>query len=158
MDSARANDWMANHQSNLGEENTIMSANMSTSTTTTTTAPMKANDLQFFKDLLLTQRAEILNKADQFKNSSIIESTGQGDEGDQAVSELSLSMTLRLQERQTQLLQKIDRALSKMEEGTFGLCEQCEEPLNINRLRARPVATLCISCKEEQESKERVFA
>lgn len=83
---------------------------------------------------------------------------GQGDEGDLAVSELSLSLSLRLQERQTQLLQKIDRALAKIDEGTFGLCEQCEEALAINRLKARPVATLCISCKEEQESKEKVFA
>lgn len=119
---------------------------------------MKTKELQLFKDILLTQRAEILNKADAFKNGPIVESTGQGDEGDMAVSELSLSMTLRLQERQTQLLQKIDHALGKIEEGSFGLCEQCEEPLNINRLRARPVATLCIACKEEQESKERVFA
>lgn len=119
---------------------------------------MKAKDLQFFKDLLLSQRAEILNKADAFKSESVIESTGQGDEGDLAVSELSLSLTLRLQERQAQLLQKVDRALAKIEEGSFGLCEQCEEPLNINRLKARPVATLCIACKEEQESKERVFA
>jgi DnaK suppressor protein len=119
---------------------------------------MTGNELQSFKDLLLNQRAEILNKADAFKAASAMESTGQGDEGDQAVSELSLAMALRLQERQTQLLQKIDRALGKIEEGSFGLCEQCEEPLNINRLRARPVATLCIACKEEQESKERVFA
>jgi DnaK suppressor protein len=119
---------------------------------------MKAKDLQFFKELLLQQRSEILNKADSFHTDSIIESAGSGDEGDLAVSELNLSMSLRLQERQTQLLQKIDHALAKIDEGSFGLCEQCEEPLNINRLKARPVATLCIACKEEQESKERVFA
>ena len=119
---------------------------------------MKAREQQFFKDLLLTQRAEILNKADSFKVESEIGSMGQGDEGDLAVSELSLSMTLRLQERQTQLLQKIDRALGKIEDGSFGLCEQCDEPLNIARLKARPVATLCIACKEEQENRERVFA
>jgi DnaK suppressor protein len=119
---------------------------------------MKANDLQYFKDLLLKQRGEILNKTDSFKANSVIETPAQGDEGDLAVSELNLSLTLRLQERQTQLLQKIDRALSKLDEGSFGLCEQCEEPLHINRLKARPVATLCIACKEEQESRERVFA
>jgi DnaK suppressor protein len=129
------------HQGNSGEE-----------------IEMKAKDFLFFKELLLQQRSEILNKAESFKSESVIETTGSGDEGDLAVSELSLSLTLRLQERQTQLLQKIDRALAKIEEGSFGLCEQCEEPLNINRLKARPVATLCISCKEEQESKERVFA
>lgn len=119
---------------------------------------MNGTDLQFFRDLLLTQRAEILNKADSFKSESAIGTTGQGDEGDLAVSELSLSMTLRLQERQAQLLQKIDRALGKIEEGSFGLCEQCDEPLNIARLKARPVATLCIACKEEQENRERIFA
>lgn len=120
---------------------------------------MTTRDLTYFKELLLQQRTEILNRADTFKAESTMENTGQGgDEGDLAVSELSLSITLRLQERQTQLLQKIDRALGKIEEGSFGLCEQCEEPLNINRLKARPVASLCIACKEEQESKERVFA
>lgn len=119
---------------------------------------MRARELQFFRDLLLTQRADILNKTDALKNESVIESTGQGDEGDLAVSELSLSMTLRLQERDTQLLIKIDRALGKLGDGSFGFCEQCEEPLNLNRLKARPVATLCLACKEEQESKERIFA
>ena len=119
---------------------------------------MKASDTQFFKDLLLTQRAEILNKADAFRSDAGIGTLGQGDEGDLAVSELNLSMTLRLQERQAHLLQKVDRALGKIEEGSFGLCEQCDEPLNMARLRARPVATLCIACKEEQENRERVFA
>lgn len=119
---------------------------------------MDSKNVQFFKDVLLKQRSEILNKENGFKADSFIEATAQGDEGDLAVSELSLTMTLRLQERQAQLLQKIDRALGKIEEGSFGLCEQCEEELHVNRLKARPVATLCISCKEEQENKERVFA
>lgn len=119
--------------------------------TMTNGGTMNAKDLDFFKDLLLTQRAEILNRTDAFNGGSAIESTGQGDEGDQAISEMSLSMTLRLQERQTQLLMKIDHALGKIEDGSFGLCEQCEEQLNISRLKARPVATLCIACKEEQE-------
>ncbi|MES2964606.1 MAG: TraR/DksA family transcriptional regulator [Bdellovibrionota bacterium] len=119
---------------------------------------MKANELQNFKELLLKQRGDILNKTDAFRNESVIEATSSGDEVDLAVSELSLSLSLRLRERETQLLQKIDRALAKIEEGSFGLCEQCEEPLQVPRLIARPVATLCIACKEEQESRERVFA
>jgi DnaK suppressor protein len=123
-----------------------------------TAETMAASDLKFFKSLLIEQRSEILNKTETFKAESAIEITSQGDEGDLAVSELSLSISLRLQERQTQLLQKIDRALSKIEDGSFGLCEQCDELLNVNRLKARPVATLCIACKEEQENKERVFA
>jgi DnaK suppressor protein len=119
---------------------------------------MKAKDLVFFKDLLLKQRADILNKADAFKEEAKLAKDYQGDEGDLAVSELSVSLTLRLQERQAQLLSKVDRALAKIDDGSFGLCEQCEEPLNVNRLKARPVASLCIACKEEQENKERVFA
>jgi DnaK suppressor protein len=119
---------------------------------------IRVNDLQFFKELLLTQKSEILNKSESSKTAASVESTAQGDEGDLAASEVSLTLSLRLRERQTQLLQKIDRALGKFEEGSFGLCEHCEELLDLARLKARPVATLCISCKEEQESKERVFA
>ena len=119
---------------------------------------MNPGQVRFFRDLLLEQRSEILNNTDAFKAESAVESTGQGDEGDLAVSEVTLSLSLRLQERQTQLLQKIDRALAKIDDGSFGLCEQCDESLNVKRLKARPVATLCIACKEEQESKERVFA
>lgn len=119
---------------------------------------LQTQDLQFFKELLLSQRSEILNKTDSFRNENTIESSQQGDEGDLAASENSLALALRLQERQGQHLQKIDYALGKIEEGSFGLCEQCEEALEKKRLIARPVASLCIACKEEQESKERVHA
>lgn len=119
---------------------------------------MQTQDLQFFKELLLNQRSELLNKADSFRSENTIESSPQGDEGDLAASENTLALALRLQERQTQHLQKIDYALGKIDDGTFGLCEQCEEELEKKRLIARPVANLCIACKEEQESKERVHA
>ena len=119
---------------------------------------MKANDLHFFKQTLLVQRSEILNKSDALPSTSPMESVGKGDEGDLASTEVSLSLSLRLRERQAHMLQQIDHALSKIDVGSFGLCEQCEETLNINRLRARPVATLCIACKEEQESRSRVYA
>jgi DnaK suppressor protein len=114
--------------------------------------------LQTLKELLLSQRSDLLNKSDSATEPSTFEGAAQGDEIDLAVSEVTLSMTLRLKERQAQQLQKIDRALSKMDEGTFGLCEQCEEHMSLNRLMAWPVATLCLACKEEQESQDRVFA
>ena len=112
----------------------------------------------FFKDLLLVQRTDLLNKASGVGSTQPMESTGKGDEGDLAATELNLSLSLRLHERQTQMIQKIDRALSKIEVGSFGLCEQCDEFLNVNRLKARPIADLCIACKEEQEKKERAYA
>ena len=119
---------------------------------------MKARDLTFFKNLLIKQRQDILNKTGVFRTSELTDSDGPGDEGDLAVNELSVTLSIRLQERQRQLLHKIDRALGKIDEGSFGLCEQCEESLNVSRLRARPVASLCIACKEDQEKRERMFA
>ena len=119
---------------------------------------MRVKELAFFKKLLLQQRADILNKAGSFKSEALQERVGHGDEGDQAVSELHINVSLRLQERHVQLLHKVDMALAKIEEGRFGLCESCEEPLGVPRLKARPVANLCLACKEEQESRERLFA
>lgn len=121
-------------------------------------AVMKEKDFEFFKSLLLQQKSELLNKAVVFKEESLAEKVSHGDEGDVAASEHSLSMDLRLQERQMQLLQKVDYALAKIDSKRFGLCESCEEPLAINRLKARPVASLCIECKSDQESAERSFA
>lgn len=119
---------------------------------------MNSTDLKYFKELLINQRSDILNSADAFKEGSLVDKDVQGDEGDLASNELNLNLSLRLHERQAQLLHKIDQALSRIENQTFGLCEQCEEELSVPRLKARPVATLCIACKEEQERRERVFA
>ena len=119
---------------------------------------MDSKELVFFKDLLLQQRSEILNKADSFKSESLVKSVEPGDEGDLASGEYSMAMNLRLHERQHILLHKIDKALSRIDSGSFGLGESCEEPMSSKRLLARPVATLCISCKEDQESRERFFA
>ncbi len=79
------------------------------------------------------------------------------DEIDQASSEYSQSMIFRLRDREKFLLSKIDKALARVETGTFGICERCEEEISLKRLEARPVTTLCIRCKEEQEQKEKSF-
>ena len=119
---------------------------------------MDVTELQFFKELLINQRAEILNKTASLRSDTLMEGGPQGDEADLAVSEQTLETQLRFQQRDSQHLQKIDYSLSRIEEGSFGLCEQCEEPLDRKRLIARPVANLCVACKEEQESHERRFA
>ncbi len=79
------------------------------------------------------------------------------DEIDQASSEYAQSMVFRLRDREKFLLKKIDKALARIEDGTFGICERCEEPISQKRLEARPVTTLCIRCKEEQEKKEKSY-
>jgi DnaK suppressor protein len=77
------------------------------------------------------------------------------DEIDTASSEINLQFTGRLREREQGLLAKIDTALQKMDDGEFGECVSCGEDIGVKRLRARPVAELCIDCKAEQEKLER---
>ena len=116
---------------------------------------MRIKEIRLFQELLLRQRTELINKVSTNDCNSIDE---RGDECDIANKESSLSLGFRLKERNGILLQKVDHALARIENGSFGQCEVCEEPLSIERLKARPFATLCIACKEDQESSERLFA
>jgi DnaK suppressor protein len=119
---------------------------------------MRTRELNSFKSTLLDQRSELINKMQSFRHETLAPVGERGDEGDRATSELDLSRAVRDQERAHMLLPKIDRALQRIIDGSYGLCEVCEEPIGIARLKARPVATLCIACKEEQEQTERIFA
>lgn len=80
-----------------------------------------------------------------------------GDEGDQAQNMAEQHLSLRFKERDRQLLRKIEEALQKIKDGTFGECEDCGNEIGIKRLEIRPVATLCISCKESEEKQEREY-
>lgn len=119
---------------------------------------MRTREMNSFKTMLLEQRSGLINRMQSFRQDTLAPVGESGDEGDRASSELDLSRAVRDQERAHLLLPKIDKALQRLTEGTYGLCEICEEPIGIARLKARPVATLCIACKEEQEQTERVFA
>ena len=79
------------------------------------------------------------------------------DEMDLASSEYLQSFTFRLRGREKTFLKKIDHALKKIEDGNFGVCEECEEPISLKRLEARPETTLCIRCKEDQERIEKAY-
>jgi len=120
---------------------------------------MKKKDLERFSERLRDEKSRILSHAADNKPEDITLSQDDlADEVDLASSELNQSMTLRLRDRERMLLQKIETALSKIETGNFGVCETCEEPIEVKRLEARPVATLCIRCKEAEERKEKVYA
>jgi DnaK suppressor protein len=120
---------------------------------------MRAKELERFKKLLLVQKAELLNNTRKLlKEEAQHSSDDLADETDLASSEVNQSLTLRLRDRERLLIQKVEAALSKIHNGSYGTCEECEEPIEAKRLEARPVATLCIACKEEQEHKEKVFA
>ena len=80
------------------------------------------------------------------------------DEVDLATTESGQTMSLMLRDRERVLLRKIEKAIAKIDDGTYGRCENCEEIIEVKRLEARPVTDLCILCKEEQEQMERSFA
>ncbi|MCH7478229.1 MAG: RNA polymerase-binding protein DksA [SAR324 cluster bacterium] len=82
------------------------------------------------------------------------EATAFPDPTDRAALESDRNLTLRIRDRERKLRNKINEALARIEEGTFGICEVCEEEISEERLTARPVTTLCILCKETQEEDE----
>jgi len=115
-------------------------------------------DIKRFNDLLTQQRIEVLRNARKTRDEEATFDTDDlPDEFDLASSEYAQSLTFRLRDREKFLLSKIDKALKKIEAGEFGVCEECGEEISIKRLEARPVTTLCIRCKEEQEKVEKSY-
>lgn len=110
------------------------------------------------KEKLLSLKSEVLNKSQNFRTDTSQSRPTSGDEADQASSEINLNLSLRLQERDRLLIQKIDYALAKINKGTLGECDDCGADIEIKRLLARPYTTLCIACKEEQEHQRKMHA
>lgn len=120
---------------------------------------MKKSDLKKFKELLEQRKIELLKQVASVKEPVYaIEVEDLPDEVDLASSESDQSMSIRLRGRERTLIRKIDKALTKIQEGTYGICEKCGDDITVRRLEARPVTDLCIRCKEEQERVERSFA
>ena len=117
---------------------------------------MNKRDLQRFQKILLSQRDELQGNAKRALSGDIhVDPDDFPDEIDTASSEVTLQFTGLLREREQGLLAKIDAALQKIEEGEYGDCMNCGEDIGVKRLKARPVAELCIDCKSEQEKLER---
>lgn len=112
---------------------------------------LQNTELEFIKKSLLIQKSEILNKYREFKNLQT-SSAKAADEVDAVVQNLQDNLNIQLHERDHQSLLLIENALSKFSSGTYGQCERCEDPIDVKRLKARPLATLCISCMEENEN------
>ena len=119
---------------------------------------MNKAQLKKFKILLETKRDEIIKKAKQtLTEDMMLDSSDLPDEMDLASSEYLQSFTFRLRGREKAFLDKIQKALQKIEDGSFGVCEECGEEISIKRLEARPETSLCIKCKEDQERMEKDF-
>ena len=116
---------------------------------------MRERDLSMFRDLLNERKEELLGEASRTANGM-----GEGreqfpDPSDRASLEGNRNLTLRIRDRERKLVTKIDEALGRIDDGTYGICEECGEQIGVERLKARPVTTLCIICKAEQEADER---
>jgi RNA polymerase-binding transcription factor len=117
---------------------------------------LRKRDLGKFKKLLIEEKGRILQNALRMADRNVtIDSDDVPDIVDLATSDLSLNLNVEIKERERHLVGKIDEALSRIEDGSFGICEECGEAIQAARLQARPVTTLCIKCKEEQEELEK---
>ena len=120
---------------------------------------MKKKDLDIFTKILIDEKKKILRHLEELTESSEDElELGSGDAADIANIEINQSKIQKIGKRETYLLKKIELALSKIDDGTFGECENCGEQIGVPRLMARPVAQLCIDCKTEQENHEKRFS
>lgn len=120
---------------------------------------MNKKELKRFKEILDERRKQVLQAADQSREGGLgVDQNDLPDEVDLASTEADQSLLLRLRDRENVLLKKIDKALKKIDEGEYGICEVCGEDIDLKRLEARPVTDLCIRCKEEQERMEKSYA
>lgn len=117
---------------------------------------LQPQDIEFFKELLSRQLDELLIRAEKTVGELIRNGDFSADIIDQASSDIGRNYTLRICDRESRLIRKIKTALTKIEDGTFGICESCDEEIGVERLKARPVTAYCIRCKTKMEAFEKV--
>ena len=115
---------------------------------------MKKNDIEFFRSFLNQRISELRSEAGKTVET-MDEDANFPDPSDRATMESSRNSILRIRDRERKLIFKIQEALQRLDAGEFGVCEECGEDIGIERLKARPVTTLCIECKSKQEDAER---
>jgi DnaK suppressor protein len=128
---------------------------------TTAAAASKAlnkKEMKKFQDMLEEKRKAVIERARlTLAQNMTLDTNDLPDEMDLASSEYIQSFEFRLRGREKSLLGKLDMALRKIEAGTFGMCDICDEAIGKKRLEARPETSLCIKCKEDQEREERTL-
>ncbi len=118
---------------------------------------MNANQRAYFRAKLNAWKSDILREARETLDHLAEESANQPDLADRASSETDRAIELRARDRQRKLISKIDAALQRLDEGTYGYCEETGEPIGLKRLDARPIATLSIEAQERHERREKVY-
>ncbi|GBE06801.1 MAG TPA: RNA polymerase-binding protein DksA [Nitrospirae bacterium] len=120
-----------------------------------TSLTLRGKKVQGIKAILLSQKDNLLREAEEALNLLPGE-INFPDMGDQATAEADRDFMLRLRDRERMLLKKIDEAVERIDTNTYGICENCSNQIGIKRLEARPVTSLCIDCKTQQEEEERI--
>ena len=118
---------------------------------------MNEKQREYFRAKLQMWKDEILREARDTLQHLQDENQNHPDLADRASSETDRAIELRARDRQRQLIAKIDAALSRLDSGTYGYCEETDEPIALKRLEARPIATLSIEAQERHERRERVY-
>ena len=118
---------------------------------------MNERQREYFRERLLAWKEDILREARETLQHLQDENQNHPDLADRASSETDRAIELRARDRQRKLIAKIDAALSRIDDGTYGFCEETGEPISLRRLEARPIATLSVEAKERHERRERVY-
>ena len=118
---------------------------------------MNPDQVKFFYDKLLSWKEDLTHNSQITIQNLQEENIIFSDEADRASSETDRSLELRTRDRQRKLISKIDQAIKRIDDGTYGYCEETGDPISIGRLIARPTATLSVEAQERHERKEKVF-
>jgi DnaK suppressor protein len=118
---------------------------------------MNARQKAYFKAKLQNWRDEIIKQTRETLEGLHEDSTQHADLADRATSETDRALELRARDRQRKLVSKIDAALARIEDGSYGYCEETGEPIGLRRLDARPIATLSVEAQERHERRERIY-
>jgi DnaK suppressor protein len=116
---------------------------------------MSPMQLEYFRQMLLNWRSELIQEAGETLNNLNSGNLQQPDMADRASLETDHQIELRTRDRERKLIIKIDEALSRIENGTYGFCEDTDEPIGLKRLMARPIAVLSLEAQERHERQER---
>ncbi|QCK88075.1 RNA polymerase-binding protein DksA [Phreatobacter aquaticus] len=118
---------------------------------------MNERQREYFRKKLLSWKDDILKEAKETLQNLQDENVNHPDIADRASSETDRAIELRARDRQRKLISKIDAALGRIDDGTYGFCEETGEPISLKRLEARPIATLSLEAQERHERRERVY-
>lgn len=118
---------------------------------------MKKKDIEYFKELLTNRLEDLLSQVDDTVSGMTAIKENFPDPNDRASLESDRNFMLRIRDRESKLIKKIKKTLSRIENGTFGMCETCGEEISKKRLKARPVTTQCIECKTKEEALEKAL-